>query len=282
MRFQVAFLLAMFALTATAQDKKRIFIITDGEGVAGICRQDQTPNTDPELRTLLTGEVNAAVEGFLEGGADEVIVWDGHGGANNLSATTIHPRAKLVMGGLNATITLERKYTAVAFVGQHAMANVQNAIMGHSYSSLGIQNMKVNGKNVGEIETRVAMAGHYGTPVIFLSGDRAAVEEMRAIVPDAEYAIVKEALSRYSCETLSGEASRSLIAGKARASMAKIKTVKPYRIDGPVTLEIEYTTRNSLGPDARLIPFAEVMDDRTIRYKGKDLIEAWGRYRTVR
>jgi D-amino peptidase len=154
--------------------------------------------------------------------------------------------------------------------------------MGHSYSSLGIQNMKVNNKPVGEIETRAAMAGHYGTPVIFLSGDRAAAEEMRSIIPDAEYAVVKEALSRYSCETLSAEAARALITEKARASMAKLGKVKPYRINGPVTLEIEYTTRNSLPPDARLIPFAEVVDDRTIRFKGKDLIEAWERYRITR
>jgi D-amino peptidase len=61
--------------------------------------------------------------------------------------------------------------------------------------------------------------------------------------------------------------------------MAKAATIRPYKIDGPVTIEIEYTTRNALGPDAGLRPGAEVVDARTIRYRGKDFLEAWQRSR---
>ena len=57
-------LLGLIALPLLAQNK-RVFIITDAEGVAGVCRQEQTDPKDPELRQLLTGEINAAVEGFL-------------------------------------------------------------------------------------------------------------------------------------------------------------------------------------------------------------------------
>jgi len=45
-----------------------------------------------------------------------------------------------------------------------------------------------------------------------------------------------------------------------------------------VTLEIEYTTRNSLPIAAGAGPGREVVDDRTIRIHGKDLTEAWTRY----
>src|SRR5579883_2545577 len=76
---------------ARAQDK-RVFMITDAEGVAGVCRQDQTDPKDAEMRQLLTGEINAAVRGFLGAGADEVWVWDGHDGSQTLSALTIDPR----------------------------------------------------------------------------------------------------------------------------------------------------------------------------------------------
>lgn len=267
----------LVAVPLWPQAKRSIFLITDAEGVAGICRQEQTDSKDPELRALLAGEVNAAVQGFLEGGADEVVVWDGHGGSASLSALTIHPRAKLLMGGLGVTMTLERKYAAIAFLGQHAMANVRGGTMAHSYSSLGIQNMRVNGKAVGETETRAALAGAFDTPVIFLSGDNAAVAELRAIIPDAETAAVKEGLGRHVCLTLSAEAARRSIQEHARLAMAKIGTVRPYRIAGPVTVEIEYTTRNSLGIDAGRKTGAEVVDDRTIRYHGKDFLEAWTR-----
>ncbi len=280
MKLNALLILLLASLSVFGQ--KRIFIISDAEGVAGVCHQDQTNPKGTDMPALLTGEVNAAVDGFLAGGADEVIVWDGHGMATNLSATTIHPRAKLIMGALPAVMTLDRKYTAVAFVGQHAMGNVQNAIMAHSFSSLGIQYMKLNGKPVGEIDVRAAMAGHFGSPVIFLSGDQAAAEELHAIVPKAVTAVVKTALMRNSCETLSASAAQDLIREKAKESMALIGSIPPYQVKGPVTLELEFTTRNSLTPDAKLWPGATVVDDRTVRFAGKDVIEAWNRYRISR
>jgi D-amino peptidase len=270
-------LVLLLAALPVFPQTRTVFIITDAEGVAGICRQDQTEPTDSELRQLLTGEVNAAVRGFLDGGAGEVVVWDGHDGSRTLSALTIEPRARLLIGGLGVTMTLERHYAAVAFLGQHSRANVQRGILAHSYSSLGIQDMRLNGKPVGEIETRAALAGWFDTPVIFLSGDTAATEELKAIVPAAELAAVKEGLSRNTCLSLSAEAARQSIYDHARRAVAKIATIRPYRVSGPVTIEIEHTTRNSLSPDAVLRPGAEVVDDRTIRYTGKDFLEAWTR-----
>lgn len=265
------------ALPVFSQVRRTVFLITDAEGVAGICRQEQTEPTDPELRQLLTGEVNASVRGFLDGGVDEVIVWDGHDGSRTLSALTVEPRARLLIGFLGVTMTLERHYAAIAFLGQHSRANVARGILAHSYSSLGIQNMRINGKPVGEIETRAALAGWFNTPVIFLSGDTAATEELHAIVPEAELAAVKEGLGRNTCLSLSAEAARQSIYDHARRSVAKIGAIAPYRISGPVTIEIENTTRNSLGPDAGLRPGAEIVDDRTIRYSGRDFLEAWTR-----
>ena len=271
-------LVLLICPTAWAQ-KKTVFLITDAEGVGGVCRQDQTDPKDQEMRQLLTGEVNAAVEGFLAGGADEVVVWDGHDGSQTLSTLTIHPKAKVVMGALNASMMMERHWAAVAYVGQHSKADVRGGIMAHSYNSLGIQNMLLNGKPVGEIDVIAAMAGHFGTPVIMLSGDQAAANELREIVPNAELAVVKEGLGRYNCISLSASAARDAIREAARRSVSKIGSIKPYTVPGPVTLQIEYTTRNSLPVDAEARSGAEVLDDRTIRFRGKDILEAWRLYR---
>ncbi|MSV27967.1 MAG: hypothetical protein EXQ52_04375 [Bryobacterales bacterium] len=273
------FALIALALPLFAQSGPRIFLITDAEGVAGVCRQDQTDPKDSEMRQLLTGEINAAVDGFLAGGASEVLVWDGHDGSQTLSALTIHPRAKLLMGGLGITMLMERGYSAVAFLGQHARANAKAGVMAHSYSSLGIQNMLMNGKPVGEIETRAALAGAFNVPTIFLAGDQAAAADLRAIVPDAEMAVVKEGLAYYTCISLSAQAARDLIRERAKASVAKIAKIKPYKLDGPVTLEVEYSTRHSMSIDAGLAEGATVVDPRTIRFSGKDFMEAWTRSR---
>jgi D-amino peptidase len=278
MALKISFIAALWlAASLDAQPKKTVFMITDAEGVAGVCRQDQTDPKNTEMRQLLTGEINAAVDGFLEGGADEVIVWDGHDGSQTLSALTIHPKAKLIIGNLGLTMLLERRFAGIAFIGQHARANSRGGIMAHSYSSLGIQNMLMNGKPVGEVETRAALAGAFQTPVIFLSGDQAAVADLHAIVPQAETAEVKEGLSNYACISLSATSARTLIREGAARGMRKLGQIPPYRLDGPVTFQIEYTTRNALPVD---IPVgAEMLDARTVRYRGYDFMDALKRYR---
>src|SRR6266568_1192593 len=276
---RLTILLLLCLPSSWAQARKTIFMITDAEGVAGVCRQDQTEPKDSEMRQLLTGEINAAVDGFLSGGADEVVVWDGHDGSQTLSALTIHPKAKLLMGSMGPGMTMERGYAAVAFVGQHGRANSRGGVMAHSYSSLGIQKILMNGKPVGEIETRAALAGWYGVPVILLSGDQAAASDLRAIVPAAELAVVKEGLGYYACLSLSATAARDLIRERARASMSKLGTMRPYRLDGPVTIEVEFSTRSTPSPDAQLPPDTEMVDARTVRYHGKNFMEAWIRSR---
>ena len=269
--------LVLFATPLCAQGKKSIFMITDAEGVAGVCRQDQTDPKDPEMRQLLTGEINAAVDGFFDGGADEVVVWDGHDGSQTLSVLTIHPRAKLVMGDAGITMLMQRGYAGLAFVGQHARANSRGGVMAHSFSSLGVQNMFLNGKPVGEIEINAAVAGQFHVPTIFLSGDQMAASDLHAIVPQAETAVVKEGLSNYSCISLSAEAARKLIREGAARAMRKIGQIPPYELQGPVTLQIEHTSRHALATDPPA--GGEMIDARTARYQGKDILEAWRRYR---
>src|SRR5437667_12585563 len=132
---RLALLLLLCLPSAWAQAKKSILMITDAEGVAGVCRQNQTDPKDSEMRQLLTGEINAAVDGFLSGGADEVVVWDGHDGSQTLSALTIHPKAKLLMGAMGPDMTMTRGYAAVAFVGQHGRANSSGGLMADTHSS---------------------------------------------------------------------------------------------------------------------------------------------------
>jgi D-amino peptidase len=266
------------SLLVSAQPRPSVFVITDAEGVAGVCRQEQTEPTNPEMQKLLTGEINAAVRGFLEAGAGEVVVWDGHDGSRTLSALSIEPPARLLMGGLGPNMLMERKFSAVAFVGQHARANRARGVMAHSYSSLGIQKILLNGQEVGEIETRAALAGWFGVPVIFLSGDQAAADDLRAIVPDAELAVVKEGVGYYACLSLSADAAQRLIYEKTRAGLRKLGQIRPYRLEGPATIEVEYSTRSTPFPDAALPPGIERVDARTIRYHGKDFLEAWTRW----
>jgi D-amino peptidase len=280
MEYASLLLVALLSLsTQPAPPKKAVLVITDAEGVAGVCRQEQVEPTNPELQKLLTGEVNAAVRGFLSAGADEVVVWDGHDGSRTLSAATLEPRARLVIGSLGPALLLDRGFAAVAFVGQHARANRERAVMAHSYSSLGIQRILVNRREAGEIETRAALAGAFGVSVIFLSGDQAAADDLRAIVPEAETAVVKEGLGYYTCLSLSAEKAQELIEEKAALALAKAGQVRPYRLEGPVAIEVEYTTRSTPFPEEPLPAGVERIGPRTLRFSGEDFLTAWRLWR---
>jgi D-amino peptidase len=96
-------------------------------------------------------------------------------------------------------------------------------------------------------------------------------------VPEAETAVVKEGLDNYACISLSAEAARKLIREGAKNSMSKLGQIKPYKLNGPVTFQIEYTSRHALRQGAGSGPGEEVVDARTIRFHGKDFLEAWQR-----
>ncbi len=266
---------ATLVVTGARAAEVKVYILTDGEGPAGIERFEQVDPNNPELKKQLAEEINAAVEGLLEAGATEVIVWDGHDGSRTLRLADLHPKAKLLQGTpLPRTLGLDSSFAAMLFVGQHAMAGAPG-ILAHSYSSEGIQNMWMNGKLVGEIGTRTAWAGWLGVPVIFISGDRAACEELLEIVPNAEAAIVKEAYSRTAALSLSRAAALELIRQKARAALLRRAEIKPYRVTGPVEFRIEYTTRNPVRPDVERTPGVAKLNERTVAIRGKDFLEAW-------
>ncbi len=274
--FSLLLMFLMFlAVPALRGAEIKVYILTDGEGPAGIQSFAQVDPDNPELKKQLAEEINAAVEGLLEAGATEILVWDGHDGSRTLRLGDLHPRARLLQGvPVPRSFGLDSGFAALLFVGQHAMAGAPG-ILAHSYSSEGIQNMWMNGKLVGEIGTRAAYAGWLNVPVIFLSGDRAACEELLELVPNAEVAIVKEALSRTAALSLSRAAALDLIRRKARAALQRRAEIQPYRIAGPVEFRIEYTTRHPVRLHVEHNPGVTKINERTVAIRGKDFLEAW-------
>ena len=274
-----SWLLCVTAAAGQTGSARRIFMITDMEGVDGIfdselqCVPNQSPRWE-ESRKLLTGEINAAVEGLLAGGATEVMVWDGHDSGQTLSVLDIHPKATLLLGRpISPTLELNSTYCAIVFIGQHARAGADKGILGHSYDSQGIQNIWVNGKLTGEIGGRVMLAGTFGIPAILVSGDAAACHEYLDLVPNGECAEVKSGVSRTAGYMLSHGAACELIRQKARRAMSRLAEYKPYKLSGPVEVKVEFTTRasQSYGPRDGVAQ----MDARTWAFRGRDIQDAW-------
>jgi D-amino peptidase len=269
---------------ARAQSNKpiKIYMVTDLEGVDGIFDSDlqcipyKSPRY-PESQKLLTEEINAAVDGLLAGGAKDVVVFDGHDSGHNLSVLDIHPHVRLLTGQpVSPTLELDSSYGAVIFIGQHAMAGVSKAILSHTYSSEGIQNIWVNGKAVGEIGGRTMLAGYFGIPVIMLSGDTAACAELRDLVPQAECAEVKSGVSRTAGFMLPHAEACELIKAKAKRAVERLGEFKPYKIEGPVEVKVEFTPHGTHSFDPR--GGVEQVNGSTWVFRGKDIVDAWLKY----
>ncbi len=271
------------AASAFAQNPKpkKVFMITDMEGVDGIfnsadqCEPFKSPRW-AESQKLLTDEVNAATEGLFDGGATDVVIADLHDDSRSLSVVTIDPRARLLQGhGLPPTLGLDSSYSAVIFIGQHPMAGAENGVLSHTYG-FEIQNIWVNNKLVGEIGGRIMLAGYYGVPVIMLAGDTAACKEFHDLIPEAECAEVKSGVSRTAGFALSHPAALKLIREKARRAIERLPEFKPYKITGPVEVKVEFTVEST--PVYSPKPGVERVNDRTYIYRGKDILEAWLRW----
>ncbi len=175
---------------------KKIYIMTDMEGVAGVRDAEQWLGPEGRYydvgRRLTTREVNAAIEGFFAGGATEIVVCDGHG-RGAIDIELLDPRVQLERGwpnGWPGPSLAEGGFDAVAWVGQHAKAGTSYAHLAHT-QSWNYVDLAINGVSIGEFGQLALCAGELGVRSIFASGDQALVEEAQALVPGLETVAVK-------------------------------------------------------------------------------------------
>ena len=181
----------------------RIYVMTDLEGVAGVLDHDNWCRP-PERgypgryydsgRELLTREVNAAIDGLCRGGAQEIVVADGHG-AGGINPVLLDRRAQLARGrGSGWPGVLEASFDAVIWIGQHAKADTLYAHLAHTQSFRYID-QTINGISVGEFGQLLFCASELRVPAIFASGDEAFCREASELVPGIVTADVKRGLT---------------------------------------------------------------------------------------
>ena len=258
----------------------KIYVLCDLEGAAGVVDFHTQTYADTkyneQAKALATLELNALVDGALEGGAAEVVVLDGHG-SGGLDIAQVHAEAKVLFGRpLPKGGGLDRSFDALFLYGHHAMNNVPTGVLCHSWNSRAIANCWLNGELIGEIGVNAALAGYFGLPTAFISGDRAAVEEAQRYVPDIEGVIVKEGLSRTSALTLAPAKARTLIREGARRAMGRIGKIAPYTVAPPYDFRTQYLAAQSADDKARQ-PDVERIDLHTVRVSGEDFLDVISR-----
>jgi len=263
--------------------KMKIWIMTDLEGVAGVFSFEEHASSKGRFydlsRKLLTQEVNAAIEGAIEVGCDDILVVDGHGDGG-INADELNPDVKLLSGRpLLLPWGLEKGYDAAFVIGQHAMAGTERAHLSHTESHVSIQNVWMNGRKVGEFGIIASIAGYFDVPTVLVTGDKAACKEALSIIQGIETVAVKEGLSHGAAISISPSRSRSLIKEKAKSSLLKKDSIKPYKVQPPVELLIEYTEAYKASAEHMASkPSVEKVDSRTVRIREEDLLTAFRKW----
>ena len=233
----------------------RIFILGDLEGAAGVVDFHQQTYSDAkyyeQAKRLSTLEVNALVDGTLEGGAQEVWFLDGHG-PGGIDYELMHEEAQMIIGRpISAPWGLDESFDAFFLYGHHSMGNTERGVLCHSWSSRAIANCWLNGELIGEIGFNAAMAGSFGIPTVFISGDDTAIAETRQYVPNIVSVMTKKGLSQTSALSLAPVKARKLLRAGGREAMEKIREIEPFSIDPPYEFITELLEEKAVDAKAK-------------------------------
>lgn len=266
------------SMMSSAQARLRVLISVDMEGVAGTVTGDQLGPTGFEygrFREFMTREALAAVNLARAGGATEIIVADAHGNGENLLIELFPPDVRIIRSWPRplGMVAGADQADAVIFIGYHASTNNVQGVRAHTFSSGTLTRVALNGVNVSEGSWAAAIAGHFNVPVIMMSGDDAAIAEVRGAIGNIEAAETKRTLGFHSAITLTPQASYDLIGARVKAAMARRSEFKPYKVTTPVTVDVSfknYTPAEMLA----YLPGFERTDAHSIRFRAKDMVEA--------
>jgi D-amino peptidase len=259
----------------------RILISCDMEGISGIVDWEQVTPGKSEWqrgRKLMAGDVNAAINGAFEAGAEAVTVSDAHSHARTLELEELDPRAQLHSGSPSPFSMLEGiddqpGHDGVAFVGYHAMAGTKKGVLCHTWSDQ-VAGVWLNDAAVGEIGLNAALAGQYGTPVVAVSGDSAACLEAQDLLgSDLSVAVVKVGTGRYAAECLPLRHAREKICEAVARGVSALKSQsgsKLYKVQIPVRLTVEFKFPHQTDR-AFLVPGARRLSGTRLEFSGDDM-----------
>ncbi len=263
----------------------KVFLSSDMEGTAGIVDWEQCIGESAAAtagRELLLGEVNAAIEGAMAGGADEIVVNDSHSSMRNLPAERLAGQASYLSGAgkpLYMMQGLDENFDAVLFVSYHCSVGAA-ANLSHTYNPAAFAEVRLNGTITGEAGINALVAAHHRVPVVLITGDRVACEEAAQLLPGITQAVVKEPISRNAALSLHPVRARELIADAARTAVARAGESAAPNFGDPVTLDIS-VTNSDVAEVASWIQRVERTDTRSIRLHDDDLLRLFRTFVTV-
>jgi D-amino peptidase len=226
--------------------QKKIYVITDLEGISGVYKFDQAWVKDTPLNIkaceYFMGDVAAVVKGLRDGGATEVVVNDGHGDQAVIPDMMV-PGATYVTGkpkpGPGALWGLDSSFAGCVLIGFHAMRGTRDGVLNHTQS---VENRYwYNDVESGELAQNAAIAGYFGVPPVMVSGDEATCREAQNFFGrNCITVAVKRGIAREAAVLYPLEETRKALYDGARRAVAAIPLCKPYTLKTPIKVKMMY------------------------------------------
>jgi D-amino peptidase len=275
------FLLLSVTLPAQQAQKLKVYISVDMEGISGVVSVEQTTPGTPEYaaaKKWMADDANAAIEGALRAGATDVVVNDSHGSMRNIDPGDLNPKAVLISGSPKPQAMMQgidETYNAVLFVGYHAAAGTQDAVLDHTISGSVVQSVKVNGVELPELGLNAALAGVYNVPVVFVSGDVAVCRQAKVILGnEVVTAPVKDGIGRTAARLVPFAEARRGIRDRVADALHKLGRVKPFKVAAPCQFELQFYT-SAQADMAMYIPGVQRLNARTVAFQADDYLKGF-------
>jgi D-amino peptidase len=266
----------------------RIFISCDMEGCTGIVHNDQLVPGKPDYgqgRELMTRDVVAAASAALAvEGVRGVTVCDGHGTMRNLLIDRFPVGCEVISGPASSKTLcqsegLDGDFAAVLYVGYHSRAGTPDGLLAHTWIGSLVHEIRVNGRVFGETALNAAIAGAFGVPAVFLSGDEAACREAKAdLGPQLVTVAVKRAVGPKAAILKPPAQTETDIRLGVLTALQDLKAHRPFRVEGKAEFAIVFHQVAQADRAAKR-PGVERVNDREVRFARPDYItavrEAW-------
>lgn len=264
----VLFVAIFFATATEVSAQLKIYVNTDLEGISGVFNFTQTREKGSPENLLaceyFMDDLAAVIQGLRDGGADEIVVLDGHGNQAVVphlmspGATYITGRPRPGAGNLSL---LDSSFSAMVMVGFHAMMGTPDGVLNHTQSSKTENRYWYNGVESGELVQNAVIAGYYNVPVIMVAGDVATCREATHFFgKDCVTVATKRGLAREAAELYPFEETHEALYEGAKKAMEVISKNKPYKLEFPVKAKKQYLGKEEGSDEQKIITKEKVIE----------------------
>jgi len=250
----------------------RVFIAVDLEGISGVALEAQTDPAQPayeDARRWMREDLDAVLEGCFAAGARTVAVCDAHFMGANLRPDGLPAGVVLASGsGPHSMLQgIAAGADAALFVGYHARAGTAAAVLEHTWTYK-VFDVAIGGVSIGEFGLGALLAGHFGVPAVYVSGDDKVVAEAQGLVPGVVGTVVKHGVLRTCAELRPPDEIRRDLRRDVERALAAPARPAPLVWDGaPMRLTF---TRVCFCDAAAQAPGVRRLDGRTLEFEAED------------